>query len=238
MQKEVLNNDHYHIVQDKMYFFPAYYSWILSKFKSSLKGSIIDLGTGKGVIVNEYLKVTENLTLVDFNPEIVTFLQEEYSSTKVYNLDLCSPEWSGHLGEKFDSIVSLDLLEHIPDEDTFFQNINKVLKKDGVFIAKVPAQSTLYSEMDIASGHYRRYDPENFQALASKHNMKVSNIKSFNKFGALLYRFKNKQNKNFSSTMPLWQIKLANIIIPIFSLVDYLLPSKGLSYIVTFKKNT
>ena len=236
MEKEVLNNDHYHIVQDKMSLFPAYYSWILSKFKSSLKGSIIDLGTGKGVIVNEYLDISNDLTLVDFNPEIVRYLKEEYSTTKVHNLDLCSEQWSSELEKKFDCIVSLDLLEHMSDEHKFFENINKVLKSNGVFIVKVPAQSALYSEMDKASGHYRRYDPEDFHKLAKKHSLAISQIKSFNKFGALLYKFKNSQKKNFSSTMPIWQIKLANIIIPIFSLIDYILPSKGLSYIVTFRK--
>ena len=208
-QQKVLDNDHYHIVQDKMALFPSYYSWILSKFRSIISGSVIDLGTGKGVIVKEYLELSDDLTLVDFNPEIVSYLESTYQSTRVFNLDLCSNEWSKALDREFDSIVSLDLLEHIQDEDTFFENVNTVLKENGIFVAKVPAQSSLYSEMDIASGHYRRYDPEDFDKLAEKHNMSVESIKSFNKFGALLYKFKNKQKKNFSSTMSVWQIRLA-----------------------------
>jgi len=237
MTEERLNNDHYHIVQDKMSLFPSYYSWILSSFKNILSGSIIDLGTGKGIIVNEYQSISRDLTLVDFNPQIVNFLKNEYSSSEVFNLDLCTDNWSASLPKKYDNIVSLDLLEHIDNENAFFSNINNILKDNGLFIAKVPAQSKLYSEMDKASGHYRRYDPIDFEKLAKSHNLEIVSINSFNKFGALLYPFKNKQKTNFSSTMSVWQIKLANIMIPIFSVIDKLLPTKGLSYIVVFKKS-
>ena len=56
-----------------------------------------------------------------------------------------------------DFIYSLDVLEHIADDETTLKQLFSQLKRGGVLFLHVPAFQSLYSAMDKKVGHFRRY---------------------------------------------------------------------------------
>jgi SAM-dependent methyltransferase len=60
-------------------------------------------------------------------------------------------------GEAFASIYSLNVLEHIEDDDSALRDLFTVLHPGGRLVLYVPAFSLLFSEMDRRVGHFRRY---------------------------------------------------------------------------------
>lgn len=56
-----------------------------------------------------------------------------------------------------DLIFSSNVLEHIEDDAEILMEMNKHLKDDGYLFLYLPAHMYLWSEMDDAVGHYRRY---------------------------------------------------------------------------------
>lgn len=60
--------------------------------------------------------------------------------------------------EKFDSILYIDVIEHIQDDKSELKRAKDRLSKDGLLIVLVPANQSLFSPFDEAIGHYRRYD--------------------------------------------------------------------------------
>ena len=60
-------------------------------------------------------------------------------------------------GEKFDSILYIDVVEHIEDDRAELERASHHLNPGGVVIVLSPAHPWLYSEFDHAIGHYRRY---------------------------------------------------------------------------------
>ena len=52
----------------------------------------------------------------------------------------------------------LDVLEHVESDGETLRLLGKCLKPGGELIIKVPALNCLYSGMDKAIGHYRRYN--------------------------------------------------------------------------------
>jgi 2-polyprenyl-3-methyl-5-hydroxy-6-metoxy-1,4-benzoquinol methylase len=65
----------------------------------------------------------------------------------------------------FDSILYIDVLEHIErDRDELKQSASK-LKKGGNIIVLSPAWNHLYSPFDKVIGHYRRYTKSSLKAL-------------------------------------------------------------------------
>ncbi|MEO6933039.1 MAG: class I SAM-dependent methyltransferase, partial [Chitinophagaceae bacterium] len=57
----------------------------------------------------------------------------------------------------FDSIIYLDVLEHIEHDDKEIQHMIDHLNPGGFIIILCPAFNFLYSPFDKAIGHYRRY---------------------------------------------------------------------------------
>jgi SAM-dependent methyltransferase len=61
-------------------------------------------------------------------------------------------------GEQFDTILYLDVIEHIEDSAAELRRARDLLAPGGHLIILVPAFNFLFSEFDKAVGHYRRYD--------------------------------------------------------------------------------
>ncbi len=61
-------------------------------------------------------------------------------------------------GEHFDTLLYIDVLEHIADAADELQRAHDLLNPGGHLIIVVPAFQFLYSPFDEAIGHYRRYN--------------------------------------------------------------------------------
>ncbi|MBL7947341.1 MAG: methyltransferase domain-containing protein [Flavobacteriales bacterium] len=60
-------------------------------------------------------------------------------------------------GEHFETLLYIDVLEHIEDATAELLRANELLATGGHLIIVVPAYPFLYSPFDRAIGHYRRY---------------------------------------------------------------------------------
>ncbi|NIQ14480.1 MAG: methyltransferase type 12, partial [Candidatus Dadabacteria bacterium] len=57
----------------------------------------------------------------------------------------------------YDTILYIDVLEHIEDDYNELQSAKKLLSDTGTLIILSPAHQWLFSEFDEAIGHHRRY---------------------------------------------------------------------------------
>ena len=65
----------------------------------------------------------------------------------------------------FDGVTSGETLEHLDNDAGAVQEIGRVLKRDGVCVATVPALRSLWSASDDYYEHRRRYSREELSAL-------------------------------------------------------------------------
>ena len=65
--------------------------------------------------------------------------------------------------EKFDSILYIDVLEHIQNDRQELMTAEKHIKPDGILAILAPAHQWLFSPFDKAVGHYRRYNRTRLQ---------------------------------------------------------------------------
>jgi SAM-dependent methyltransferase len=59
---------------------------------------------------------------------------------------------------QYDYVYSSNVLEHIEDDTAVLGMLFRVLKPGGRIVLYLPAFMSLYSDVDRAIGHYRRYD--------------------------------------------------------------------------------
>ena len=67
-----------------------------------------------------------------------------------------------------DSVGLFDVVEHIEDDYSFLNNINKYMKDDGYIYITVPAFNVLWSNEDNDAGHFKRYSTTELIELLKK----------------------------------------------------------------------
>jgi len=90
-------------------------------------------------------------------------------------------DWVG----RFDCVVAFHLLEQIENDERALDRWRQCLKPDGILLTVVPHHPGLYSSLDKALGHRRRYDLNSLKAKLNRSGYEVSSHCLGNSMGAL-----------------------------------------------------
>ncbi len=136
----------------------------------------------------------------------------------------------------FDSIVYIDVLEHIEDDRREIEHAFTRLRTDGRIVILAPAWSFLYSPFDRSIGHYRRYTLSTLRRLAPPYAREVDAryLDSAGFFASLANKLFLRQDMPHMSQIMTWD----RILIPISRVVDRLgLWLVGRSVIIVWEKS-
>jgi len=84
-----------------------------------------------------------------------------------------------HSIEKFNNIVSIEVIEHIKQDQAAVRKLYSLLQERGTMIISTPARAFLYSEADRISGHYRRYSGSGFRKILINAGFSEVKIKNY-----------------------------------------------------------
>ena len=158
-----------------------YNSWLLSLFGTYISGDILEVGSGIGNFT-VLLQKFGNVTAIDVNREY-----NEKNNIKGDARGFGDIEKGEYFfnDKKFDTIVCLNVIEHVKDDEKAFSNIYKLLRKGGKFILLVPAHKALYGKYDGLLGHFRRYDAHQLGTSITKLGFKIKKLRYVNWWGAI-----------------------------------------------------
>lgn len=81
---------------------------------------------------------------------------------------------------EFDLAVTLDVLEHLPDERPGLGELRRVVRPGGSLVVTVPAHPRMWSRHDDLNHHFRRYTRATLAAAASATGWRVARVTHFN----------------------------------------------------------
>ncbi|MDD2773165.1 MAG: glycosyltransferase [Elusimicrobiales bacterium] len=143
-----------------------HYEEMLEFLKPHIGRDVLEIGCGKGALTARLVKLRKNLVCMDINDKLLARLRLQYGhipSLEIRALD--ARDIKAAFGpERFDTVIAFNLMEHLPDDAAFAQDIRTLLKPGGKFIGVVPAYQAIFNEIDKAVEHRRRYD---FNSLAA-----------------------------------------------------------------------
>jgi 2-polyprenyl-3-methyl-5-hydroxy-6-metoxy-1,4-benzoquinol methylase len=137
--------------------------------------------------------------------------------------------------ETFDTILYMDVLEHIEDDRGEVARAAKHLRPGGHVIALSPAHQWLFTPFDHAIGHCRRYTRTTFGALAGADLVKVRLVylDSIGFFASLANKRVLQSAMPKPSQIAFWD----NVLVPMSRLVDPVLGfSAGKSVLAVWRK--
>ena len=156
-----------------------YNRWIFESIVPFLGRNALEVGCGTGTFSALIAGSVEHLTAIDISQEFIDTARRRYA--EVPNLTLLKADATEDLpDQKFDSIVMLDVLEHIADDAAMLTSLTSKLAPGGRIVLKVPAIPKLFNSLDAAVGHFRRYDQNTLTLAAHSAGCKVRYCRSFN----------------------------------------------------------
>ncbi len=214
---------------------PRFNKWMADVIRPHVGDRVLEIGAGIGnMSVNLMPRATYWAT--DVNPFYLSYLETLRPSRPYLNVaytDGMKAE-SFPVGQNFDTIVCLNVIEHVEDDVGALRNIRDTLVDGGTAIILVPQGPELYGSLDEVLGHCRRYTEEQLAAVAGQAGFQVEKILKFNRPGVPAWWLNGKVLKR--QTFGMGQIRLLNALTPIFRLVDPWLPFPPLSLIAILRK--
>ncbi len=167
-----------------------YVEWQLDVLRRYIGRRVLEVGCGVGSVL-ALLSDRELLVGVDKDPEMVGHATERFRGRAAYSfvaMDMAepSPETMRHLAARsFDTVVSINVLEHIPDDLAALRAMASLTGKQGHIALLVPAHPGLYGPYDAIDGHVRRYTRSGLVSLIRSANLEVVMVRRFNAVGAV-----------------------------------------------------
>jgi len=161
--------------------------YIYAMIQHYFKDSFLEVGAGIGSFTTNYFENFQNITLCDLDNENIKILKKKiYQNKNITIYDKRINELEG----KFNTIIYLNVLEHIVEDSHEINSALNKLNLGGHLIILVPAHQNLFCKFDKAVGHCRRYDIDFFKLDKFK-NVKIQKLIFLDLFGYILY-FLNK----------------------------------------------
>ena len=205
-----------------------YNRWVFKSIEPYLCGNALEIGCGTGTFSALITKAVEHLTAIDISQEFIDTARQRH--TEVPNLTLLKADATDDLPDhKFDSIVMLDVLEHIADDAVILTSLKNKLAPGGRIVLKVPAIPRLFNSLDTAVGHFRRYDQNTLTLAAHSAGFVVRYCQSFNIAGIPGWWWNGVRQRDVA---PGAQISGFDKLVPILAFGEkFLPPMVGLSLI-------
>lgn len=211
-----------------------YNRWIVGKFDKYLKGKILEVGCGIG----NFTKILTNygeVFAVDIDRYYIAEAGKAVGGRVKVQLGDIGKSTDFFNGQKFDSIICLNVLEHIKEDKRALKNLYYLLNKEGILVLLVPAHDFLFGKIDKSLGHYRRYDKAKLNKLVTNIGFKIINERIMNMLGGIGWWFSSKLFAN--SKVDKNKIKIFNLLAPIIlPIEDMIEPPIGTSILMVAQK--
>ncbi len=215
-----------------------YNAWLHRQFEASLGNRILEVGSGVGNQTRFFID-KERVIASDIEPHYVRELSSKFgvrSNVRIasFRFPLADVDRRDLDAERIDTIVCLNVLEHIEDDRGTLADFGRVLPSGGRMALVVPAMPSLYGSLDVHLRHYRRYDREPLRALVEASGLVVEKIRYLNRPGVFGWWLNSRVLKR--KVLPKGQLRAFKWLLPILKREESKETSFGMSLLVIARK--
>jgi SAM-dependent methyltransferase len=197
-----------------------YNRWIFNQFSRLIGQEVLEVGAGIGNITQFLLDRRRVVCLEPFAP-FADYLRQRLAdqpSVQVLDRTIQDCPAGDFPPGRFDTVLCLNVLEHIDDDVDALIRMKRMLKPGGRAIVLVPAMPCIYGPIDQAMGHRRRYTLDSLERAFGCARLAVEQGRYMNLLGVPGWwwygRVLRRQRISGGAT------RLFDRIVPLLSLLD------------------
>lgn len=177
---------------------PRLNAWLYGQFRDAVRGEVLEIGSGLGTLSRLILGDARRLVLTDVEPRYLAALRRDLGGqggkdsqgdgggaerVEVAHWNLDEPPPATLRARRFDTIVAINVLEHVRDDAAAVRALSALLRPGGHLLVYVPACPFAFGTLDVALGHHRRYTRTSLTALWSGTGLHPTPARYVNRLG-------------------------------------------------------
>jgi glycosyltransferase involved in cell wall biosynthesis/protein-L-isoaspartate O-methyltransferase len=206
--------------------------WMADTVRPMVGTRVLELGAGIGNMTQHLARGRKIYVASDIDQEHIARLRVRFRgrpNLEIRRCDLCdAADFQPMLG-LFDSVVCLNVVEHVEDDLGALRNIFSALKPGGRAIILVPQDQKAFGTLDEVLGHCRRYSEAQLRARMEEAGFAVERVLHFNRVTRPGWRFNGQVLKRRSFGR--FQLKVFDTLVPLWRRIDGYLPWQAVSLI-------
>jgi glycosyltransferase involved in cell wall biosynthesis len=216
---------------------PNFNRWIADTVGSYMGRNVLEIGAGIGNLTRALEPRRKRYVATDVDREHLERLRVRLSSRPNLTtavLDASRAEdYAPFLGQ-MDTVVCLNVLEHIEDDAAALRNLATTLNQGGRAIILVPEGQGIFCSLDKELGHWRRYSEDQLRARMTEAGFTVETMLRFNRSSRPAWWFTGKVlgRRHISR----FQLKNFDRMAPLLRRIDHWLPWAPTSIIAVGRK--
>ena len=217
---------------------PKFNRWMADTIRPYLGEHVMEIGAGIGNLTRVLVPRKKRYVLTDIDREHLARLSTRFKhrpNVEIGFSDLEQPEHFAPYADQMDSVVCLNVLEHVGDDMQGLQNIRSVLKPGGRAIVLVPHDQRIFGTLDTALGHYRRYSHDELRKKMETMGFEVEKIIDFNRISRPAWYVSGRILKR--DALDVRQMKLFDKLVWLWKPLDKVLPWPPTSIIAVGRKS-
>ncbi|HYU79459.1 MAG TPA: bifunctional glycosyltransferase/class I SAM-dependent methyltransferase, partial [Vicinamibacterales bacterium] len=216
-----------------------YNRWLHERFEHYLGTRILEVGSGVGNQTRFFVAERERVIASDIEPHYLRELTGRFGDR--CNVRIASyvfPLQDGARAElkadRIDTIVCMNVLEHIEDHHGTLHDFADVLQPGGHLVLLVPAMKSLYGTLDKHLHHYRRYSEDDLRSAVTNAGFEIETMRFLNRPAVAGWWLNSRLLKR--RVMPRTQLSAFKWLMPLLKLEEQKPPTFGLSLLVLARR--
>ena len=210
---------------------PRYNEWLLERIRPFLGTDVLEIGAGIGTFTLMLAQAPNVRRVLALEPDkhlAGTLVERTKGVGNIEVLGKPVEQLTLELaGGAVDSVVCLNVLEHIQDDRTALVRMAQCLRPGGSLFLLSPAHALLFGEVDRAVHHQRRYGKAALARLLEDTGFVVETIRYVNPVGALGWLVSSRLLK--VRDIPSSSLRIYEHLVPVLKFVDRVPMPFGLS---------
>lgn len=199
--------------------------WMADTISPFINGDVLELGAGIGNLTMLLATGAHRYLATDTNPEPLFELRSRLKyrpDIEVEPFDFSNAKEAERFHQSADTVVCLNVLEHLEDDHTALTNICNCLRPGGRAIVLVPQGPELFGRLDEVLQHKRRYRKDELAEKMQAAGFRLEQIIEFNRATRPGWFLNSRILRR--STISLLQLKAFDLFVPLWKRIDRSLP--------------
>ena len=218
---------------------PNFNRWIAETIQPHVGRNVLEIGAGMGNLTRTLVGKKKRYVATDMDIEHLERLRVRLSgrpNLETAVIDASRTADFDRFLESMDTVVCLNVVEHIKDDLGALRNIYASLQEDGRAVILVPEGQSIYNCLDEELGHYRRYSEDQLRQRMSEAGFVVEALLRFNRISRPGWWFSGKVMKR--RTISRFQLKNFDRLVWFWRIIDRWLPWNPTSIIAIGRKKS